>query len=128
MVVPGWTRLWLSLTVLSAPPLLAAATFGNWSADTSRIIVATALMSLAALSFFLLSLLLRLHLALLGWIIAGFDFPTRRAIRRHLWPLLRAVLMILALGSCLFWLRSAPVSHEPPTSHGSFCPTTTTSI
>lgn len=128
MVLPGWTRLWLSLTVLSSPLALAAASLGDWSADTSRIVVATALFTLTALAFFSLSLALRLYLTLLDWIITGFDLPTRRAIRRQLWPLVKTVLTLSALGFCLFWLRNTPCGPDPTAGRYSFVPTFTISI
>ena len=126
-VLPGWTRLWLSLTVLLSPLSIAAAILGNWDPDASRIAVAAAFLALAALFLFILLLPLRLHLALLGWINAGFDLDTRQAIRRHLLPLFRAVLMLLVLGFCLFWLQDALHTHEQHGGRGSFCPTAATS-
>jgi hypothetical protein len=127
-VLPGWTRLWLSLTALLSPLSITAAIIGDWDADTNRITVATAFLSLTALAFFLLALALRLHLALLAWIIAGFDLPTRRTIRRQIWPLVKTVLTLLVLGFCLFWLRNTSCSPDPTTGRDSFVPTVTISI
>lgn len=121
----GWLRLWLCLTALSTPPVIAAAALGHWDSATDRITAGAAMLLLIAIAFFVLTLAIRAYLTLVLWVAEGFDAETRQALRLHVRPPIRVALATLAVALCVLLLRDQILPRDRRSTAGGWCHVTT---